>query len=500
MTVATEVASGLIFSPIEKRISTTITDAQLVWDIYARQSMDNADGIERQIEDCQRAILARGGTVGHLYIDNDESADSRKKKRADYRPEFQRLMGDVAGGRTRAFMVQDQDRLMRDVREGEDLIDLVERTGIRVAFARSGEVDLATPDGRMQVRLKAVIAKQETEKKGERQRRAAQGAAEQGKLPTVRSFGYNQDGTINPAERDVVRQAVDAVLAGGSLRSALRIFTESGLATTRRAKAGWIPSSVRAVLINPRLAGVRCYKGKPVARGNWEPIVTDEEHIRLVATLTEPSRRTNHNIGNARKHLGGGLYLCGVCLAEGRTTRLEITHRSSKYSRGKGYNCRPHNHVARKADAIDFIVIRAVERWLETEDAPPLAAASSPALKALADEERALEGRLSIARQRLDKGVLDEDEFVATKREINAELTVVRAKKTKAARSSVLARITTSADPVQAFRDAELNDKREVIDALMDVVVQKPPVRGNREFHAESIELRWRAEYETGSD
>lgn len=498
-TIATEVAAGLVFSPIHRPVSTTVSDAALVWDIYARQSADDADGIERQIEDCTRAILSRGGTVGQVYIDNDESADSRKKTRKDYRPEFRRLMNDVAEGRCQAFCGQDQDRLMRDVREGEDLIDLVEKTGVRVAFARSGEVDLATVDGRMHVRLKAVIAKQETEKKGERQRRAAQGAAEGGKLPTVRSFGYAQDGTIIEAERDVIRQAVDIILAGGSLRSAFRVFEASGLATTRNARA-WLISSVRAILINPRLAGVRCYKGKPVARGSWEPIVTDEEHLRLVALLTQPDRRTNHNIGNARKHLGGGLYLCGVCLAGGRITRLEIAHRSSKYSRGKGYNCRPYNHVARKADAIDYLVTRAVERWLATDDAPSLVAASSPALKPLQDQERALEDRLTVARQRLDRGVLDEDEYVATKRDINSELTALRAKKTKLARSSALARITEAEDPVKAFQDADLNAKREVIDALMDVVVEKPPVRGNRQFHEESIVLRWREGYGTGSD
>jgi site-specific DNA recombinase len=99
----------------------------VVWDVYARQSLDNADGIERQIEDCTREIERLGGIVGKLYLDNDESANSKRKTRRDYRPEYRRLMADVAAKAGRAFVAQDQDRLMRDIREGEDLIDLVER-------------------------------------------------------------------------------------------------------------------------------------------------------------------------------------------------------------------------------------------------------------------------------------------------------------------------------------------------------------------------------------
>src|SRR3712207_2537791 len=141
----------------------------VVWDIYTRQSLDNADGIDRQVEDGTQKIDRLGGVVGRTYIDNDESANSKRRGRADYRPEYRRLMADVAAGASRAFVAQDQDRLMRDVREGEGLIDLVEKTGCRVVFARSGEADLTRSDGRMQVRMKAVWAKGETEKKAERE-------------------------------------------------------------------------------------------------------------------------------------------------------------------------------------------------------------------------------------------------------------------------------------------------------------------------------------------
>jgi len=311
----------------------------VVWDIYVRQSLADADGIERQIEDCTREIERLGGVVGNVYPDDDESANSKRRHRADYRPEYRRLMADVAAGASRAFVAQDQDRLMRDVREGEDLIDLVETTGCRVVFARSGEADLTRPDGRLQVRMKAVWAKGETEKKAERERRAAEGNARKGKLPKRRAFGYNQDGSVNVAEAAVVRDAFDRLFQGETLAGITRAVQAGGLPTTR-GKA-WADNSVRVILLSPRYCGIRTYKGQPVAEGWWYKIISREEHERAVALLTDPTRRTNR-AGSARKWLGGNLYWCGACEAEAGELRqhVEIASRNTSASARRAYVCR----------------------------------------------------------------------------------------------------------------------------------------------------------------
>lgn len=466
----------------------------LVLDVYARQSIDNADGIERQIEDCTREIERMGGTVGHLYVDNDQSAASEKKRRKGYRPEYRRLMVDVAAGASRGFVVQDQDRLMRDVIEGEDLIKLVEQTGVRVIFARSGEVDLTNPDHRTTVRLKAVLARQEMEKKSQRERRAARGAAEKGKLPRRRAFGYNQDGTINAAEAAVVRDAFAALFRGESLAAITRAMNAEGLPTARGNT--WADNGVRVLLLNPRYAAIRTYHGKPVAEGTWPAIITREEHERAVALLTDPTRRTNR-LGSARKWLGGGLYYCGACeAATGELRqRVEIASRSAPGASKRAYVCRKEWHLSRAAEAVDALVVAVVEGRLARPDVADLLAGGAPELSPLLAAEQELEARMERARDRLDRGVLDEDEFVTTKRAIKAELAVVRRKKTNAARSSRLAQLGTAEDPVVAFRAAGLDVRREVIDALMDVVLHPSPRKGRHSgghFDPATIEIRWR--------
>jgi len=121
-----------------------------------------------------------------------------------------------------------------------------------------------------------------------------------------------------------------------------------------------------------------------------------------------------------------------------------------------------------------------------------LLAGGSPELAPLREAEAKLEAALDRARDQLRREVLDEDEFKATKREIKAELTVIRRKATTAARSSRLAQLGTAPDPATAFADAGLSVRREVIDALADVVL-RPGRRGGGLFEPSTVEIHWRS-------
>ena len=67
--------------------------------IYARLSLDRDAtglGVARQEEECREYAAVRGWVVGEVYVDNDISATSGKR-----RPEFERLLAD----RTDLFLV-----------------------------------------------------------------------------------------------------------------------------------------------------------------------------------------------------------------------------------------------------------------------------------------------------------------------------------------------------------------------------------------------------------
>ncbi|AFE16493.1 integrase [Mycobacterium tuberculosis RGTB327] len=69
----------------------------------------------------------------------------------------------------------------------------------RLALATvAGDVDLATPQGRLVARLKGSVAAHETEHKKARQRRAARQKAERGHPNWSKAFGYLPGPTARP--------------------------------------------------------------------------------------------------------------------------------------------------------------------------------------------------------------------------------------------------------------------------------------------------------------
>ncbi len=446
--------------------------------VYARQSKDNADGIDRQIIDCTRLLEREGIPLGRVITDNDVSASTDKE-----RPGYAALLAEMeARGSALVVVAQTQDRLLRRPIEMENLIPLVERSGARVMLVRA-VFDLTTAMGRASARQAAVWARLEVEQKAERQRRQAEQAAGRGDAPSRRAFGYRPGGMeLDPDEAPVVRAAFDALFRGDTLVRITDMMNGAGLPSVRGNR--WHRKGVAYMLTSPRYAGVRTYHGKPVADGAWPCIVSREEHEKAVALLTDPMRKVNH-LGTARRWLGSGLYVCGRCRAS--------TMRTGRRTQGnvRTYVCREHAHLSRTAEPVDCLVRNVIAARLAAPDAADLLAGNSPEMSGLQGEREALEARIGKLRDQLARGVIEEDDYLPMKREVQAELTVIRRKLTVAARSSRLATLGASADPAGAFLAADLPVQRQVVDALCTVVLL-PSARGASSFDPTSVGIEWR--------
>lgn len=147
--------------------------------IYCRISQDRTGaglGVARQEADCRALAERRGWTVIDVYSDNDVSAYSRKR-----RPEWERLLEDIKNGFIDAVVCWHIDRLTRSPLELEGVISLAERHGVELATV-TGEVDLATPSGKMVARMLGAAARNEADHKAERQQRQRRQGAEMGKV------------------------------------------------------------------------------------------------------------------------------------------------------------------------------------------------------------------------------------------------------------------------------------------------------------------------------
>lgn len=275
----------------------------------------DALGVERQEADCRALAERRGWSVGKVYRENDTSAFKRRKVRLPdgttalrvLRPAFRELLADLADGSVSALVAYDLDRVARDPRDLEDLIDAVEQRNVPTATV-TGDVDLSSDNGIFMARMMVNVANKSSRDTSRRVRRAMLANAEAGKLHGgSRPFGYLADRlTAHPEESAHVLWAYEQALAGASLRSIALGLAER--APGRR----WDNEAAKRMLTAPRYAGLRQHQGRVVGTAAWEPLVERPvwETVRaLLASREHPARA----VGGPRKYLLTGLLTCGTC-------------------------------------------------------------------------------------------------------------------------------------------------------------------------------------------
>lgn len=432
--------------------------------------------MERQREDCLKLCAERGWDVAQVFTDNDVSASSRKP-----RPEYARMLAAVDAGGAEIVVAWHVDRLTRRLTELEELIDLSQRTGLRIATV-TGDVDLSTDAGRLVGRILASVARGEVERKGARQKRAQQQAAEQGRpAGGRRPFGYAADGvTVNEVEARHVRAAYADVMHGASLKSIARRWNEARAFTS--AGNPWSHSTVRGVLKNPRYAGLRTYRGEVVGPATWPALVDADAFEAVRAILAVPERRTT--LTTARKYLLPSLALCWKCGSDVATGHTRHGKRV--------YVCRAGKCISRKAEPVDEYVAAVVIERLSRPDAADLLTESA------GDELRALQAKAAGIRERLDdlatgleEGILTLPAVRKSSARLRAELEVVEAEAAAAVHADALGPLVASGDVSEAWSALDIGQRRQVVDSLMVVTLLKPEA-GRREFDPASVRIAWR--------
>ena len=277
--------------------------------IYVRISHDPSGerlGVQRQEADCLDEAKRRGWSVAQVYVDDDISAFNPKKPR----PEYQRLLSDIQLGSRDGVMIWRLDRLHRQPRELEEFIVLCDKHQVALATV-TGDVDLATSQGRLLARAWGAFAAHESDVKSERMRRANLERARRGLARTAwRPYGFKGDGrTTIPREAAIIKEAATRILRGESLNSVCVDFNRRGIPSARG--GAWQPPPLRRILTSGRVAGWSTYHGEIVGKSPTNGILTRRQTERLTALFADPARRTNG--GAHRWSLLNGSVTCGRC-------------------------------------------------------------------------------------------------------------------------------------------------------------------------------------------
>ncbi|MFD6071127.1 recombinase family protein, partial [Amycolatopsis lurida] len=344
-----------------------------------RQEDLNEDGTGKTFGDRERRLreLADrwGWQVVKVVVENDVDPKTGKARPASafkrrkvtlpdgstvmrvIRPGYRGILRDLKAGVANGLLAEDLDRVLRDPRDLEDLIDVAEAKRINV---RSLTGSLTLTDGGTDAEItlaRAMVAfanksSRDTSRRVSlgRERKAIAGEYGGG----IRPFGFAEDGvTPLEGESDLLAYASMRVLQLN--KHTKKPWTLAALAAEAR-EAGILTSTglpmtagaLRELLVRPRNMGVLVHNGDEVGKLPGEPIVDPEVFRAVVRLLTDPSRRCNPP-GRPPRWLGSGIYGCGIH-QDGTTCNVGIGDRSPRYK------CKRSSHLTRNAAHLDAFV------------------------------------------------------------------------------------------------------------------------------------------------
>jgi hypothetical protein len=281
----------------------------------------------------------------------------------------------------------------------------------------------------------------------------------------------------------------------------------TGQAPWKRLERGelspWRADSVRRVLLNPRYAGLRPFKGRETpVKAQWPALVPEETYRAAVRLLNDPQRRTG-GAGAAARQLLTGIAVCGVpgcgfTVHGGGAKHHKPIYRCSSEQMLAADKAKraPGTHVNRRAEPVDIYVDRLVSYWLERPSARSVVTidASKAEVEHLRERARFLRRRLeTMAAEFGEDQDMSPAELRAMRAPVSGELGEVERKLADAGRADAVTALLTSEDPVAAWAGMadDLGRRRSVVDMLMRVKLHAIGA-GTRTFREETVEITWR--------
>jgi site-specific DNA recombinase len=274
---------------------------------------------------------------------------------------------------------------------------------------------------------------------------------------------------IEPAEAEAIKEAATRVLRGESIRSIAFDFNDRGIKPVGGGR--WVGSTLRRMLISPRIAGLREHNGEVVGDAAWPAIIDRATHDRLVGLLDDPSRR-RENFGRPRVHPLVGLVYCASC---GGKMTTSIAPRQ-----GRGYGCRKDENpvcparvriVAEPLEA--YVEGYVIDQWRNPE-AVKIAQSDDERMmriRKITDQMGHLQEQKNEALRMKLRGEVDAKTFREVTAEIDAAHDQLAREHTRLASEAAMPELP---DPSLTWEDLSAADRRALTELLVDKIVIAP--------------------------
>lgn len=477
--------------------------------LYLRISKTSADSIaDQEMQGREYAAVTWPGVPVVIYAEDGFSGE----KDDVVRPAYDLLRAAVARGEVARLWCAEQYRLERnEVRWFRLRAELVDGGVTELHTRREGIVRVEDEIAS----LRAVLGAGEVRRLRRRVNDKLATNAARGNAPAAIVFGYVRAGKsyeIVPEQAAEIRQAAERVLSGWSLTHLVDDLDERGVRPARGGK--FAASSVKSMLTNPSVAGLRVYRGEVVGAGNW-PAILDEVTWRSVrAKLSSPRQverrdgKGSYAVGESmfivsagRKYLlTSGLAVCGVCGTPlvGAPKHRMVQPGKPKPAPTPQLACRRAKGGCGGVTATIAPVDKCVLDRMWTElDKPEF-------LEHLAGDDHAgrreeitrdlaaLDARrIELAAAWAKPGELTMGEWKAARDAFNAQ---EQALQHELAQPPASTRSTPDVALLrEAWPDMTLDEQREVVRMFVERVVVRPTGRqGGRVFNHRRVEIEWR--------
>jgi len=296
-----------------------------------------------------------------LFVDNDTSAFSGRT-----RPEYRRLLAEIATGKIDVVVSWAPERLHRSPRELEDFLELIERQDVGVETVKAGTWEVSTSHGRLVARMLGAVSRAESERTGERVSRAHQQAKDRGLWRGPIPYGLRASSVPGQPEPDpeqarTVSDIIARVLHGDSLTRIAHDLNVAGIRPRRGST--WTHTGIRRLIESPALGGLVNIDGE-FKQAKFHGVVEPTEW-RSVRAVLQSRPRAESRRPREQLTLLGGLLVCAdhghVCFGG------NATHAPIYVARQPG-----HCHVSVVRAAADDLVTAVVLERLSQPDAADL--------------------------------------------------------------------------------------------------------------------------------
>ncbi|HET6356583.1 recombinase family protein [Streptomyces sp.] len=281
--------------------------------IYCRISHVNDDdqtGVERQERIC-RDVAERLRLIAdedQVFVDNNRSAWQRKRKR----PGWHALLAEASQGRIRHVLTYHPDRLMRQPRDLEELLQIADDHDITL-HGQANRRDLADPDDRFFLRIEVAHACRSSDDTSRRLIDSMIDRAQDGRPHTGRRrYGDDKTGTrIIPEEAAIVREIFNRYLGGESPVQLAKELFARGVKTAEG--RDWNAPRVRDLLDNRHVVGIRVFRGEEIGDGVWPAIIDRGMWMEVRERRAYRAAATATSERSSRFYLLRGVVTCTGC-------------------------------------------------------------------------------------------------------------------------------------------------------------------------------------------